>query len=170
MDRMLAGNILGLLGSTMMSLAGIVKDKKRLLLVMCVQYVFLGSANFCLGAYAAVVTCFFGIAMTFLTMNQRFGTVMKILFSAANTVFILAVNKAGLVGLLPLVSMLMFIWALDAKNTVILKTAVAAGMVIWAVHDFYFGNYTTFCFDIVTFVTNMIGIWRIRRGREESGA
>ena len=39
MDRMLVGNILGLLGSTMMSLAGIVKDKKRLLLVMCVCYV-----------------------------------------------------------------------------------------------------------------------------------
>lgn len=170
MDRMLLGNALGLVGSTLMSLAGMVKDKKRWLLVMFVQYVFLGSANFCLGAYAAVVTCVFGLAMTVLTMKQSFGTVLKVLFSVAETVLIVAANQAGPIGLLPVVPVLLVMWTVDVKNTVILKAAVASGMVLWALHDFHFGNYTTFCFDIVTFITNMVGIWRILRDRRRSAA
>ncbi len=166
MNRLIAGNILGLVGSTIMTFAGVVKDKKYLLLVMCVQYVFLGSANFCLGAYSAVVTCCCGLCMSILTLNQRFNTKMKILFSAAEIAFIIIVNKAGIVGLLPLLPVLMVIWTLDVKNAAVLKTAVAAGMVLWAVYDFSYKNYTTFCFDIITFVSNLVGIYRIYREKK----
>lgn len=169
MDRMLIGNILGLAGSTLMCAAGVVKDKRRWLLVMLVQYVLLGSANFCLGAYAAVTTCFFGVAMTILTMKQSFGTVIKLLFSAAEIAAIVLANRAGPIGLLPMVPVLLVMWMMDVKNTVLLKISVAVGMLVWTVHDFHFGNYTTCCFDVVTFATNMVGIWRILRERRESG-
>lgn len=168
MNRLIAGNILGLIGSTIMTFAGVVKDKRYMLLVMCFQYVFLGSANLCLGAYSAVVTCCCGLCMSVLTLNQRFDTKMKILFSAAETVFIFIVNRDGLVGLLPLLPLLMVICTLDVKNAIVLKAAVAAGMILWAAYDFHYKNYTTFCFDIFTLVSNLIGIYRICRGRKEN--
>lgn len=168
MNRLITGNILGLAASVVMTFAGVVKDKKYLLLVMCLQYLLLGSANFCLGAYSAVVTCCCGLCMNILTLNQRFDTKMKILFSVAETVFIFIVNRDGLVGLLPLLPVLAVIWTLDVKNTAVLKAAIAAGMVLWAIFDFNYQNYTTFCFDVVTLVTNLVGIYRIYRGKKVS--
>ena len=168
MNRLIAGNILGLAGSTVMTFAGVVKDKRYLLLVMCLQYMLLGSANFCLGAYSAVVTCCCGLVMNILTLNRRFDTKMKILFSVLEAAFIFIVNRDGLVGLLPLLPVLAVIWTLDVKNTAVLKAAIAAGMVLWAVFDFNYQNYTTFCFDIVTLVSNLVGIYRILRGKKRS--
>lgn len=170
MNRLLAGNILGLIGSAIMTFAGVVKDKRYMLLVMCFQYVFLGSANFCLGAYSAVVTCCCGLCMSLLTLDQRFDTKMKILFTLAETAFILLVNKAGWIGLFPLFPVLMVIWTLDVKNTVVLKIAVAAGMILWAVYDFHYQNYTTFCFDIFTLLSNIVGMIRIVRGAKKAEA
>lgn len=168
MNRLITGNILGLAASVVMTFAGVVKDKKYLLLVMCLQYLLLGSANFCLGAYSAVVTCCCGLCMSFLTLNRRFDTKMKILFSVLETVFIFIVNRDGLIGLFPLLPVLAVIWTLDVKNTAVLKAAIAAGMVLWAIFDFNYQNYTTFCFDVVTLVTNLVGIYRIYRGKKVS--
>lgn len=172
MNRWIAGNIFGLMGSGLMTLGGAIKDKKLLLFVMIAQYVFLGSANICLGAYGAVVTCVFGIAMNILTLKQRFNLPAKIVFTVLETATIvvlqLIINKAGFIGIVPLFPVLMVIWTLDSRNTTVLKIAIAAGMVIWAAHDFYYRNYTTCCFDIVGIISNLVGIYRLRREKMQS--
>lgn len=56
MARLIIGNVLSLFGALLMVYLGLVKDRKRIILLQCVQCVLMGAGNFALGAYTGMVS------------------------------------------------------------------------------------------------------------------
>lgn len=49
-----------------------------------------------------------------------------------------------------------------------LKAAIIFGQLMWCIYDFTIRNYTALTFDIMTVISNAIGIMMLRRGRKHT--
>ena len=73
--------------------------------------------------------------------------------------------RVAAVIVLPLTAACLFTVFLDTKNDVLLKAVLTVAQVMWAVYDFSIRNYAFFVFDILTILSNLIGIFLlIRKG------
>ena len=163
MNRVLLGNIVALAGALCMVFAGLLKTRKKILLLQCAQFGLLGASNLILGAYTAVTSNAIGIARNIFCMRREFTLPWKIGCIAVQVALVLIFNDSGWIGLLPAVATCAFTWYLDSKSEITLKTVIILTTVCWLIYDIYFQNYVTAVFDFATIVTNIIGIAAIRR-------
>ena len=162
MNRVLLGNIVALAGALCMVLAGLLKTRKKILLLQCAQFGLLGVSNLILGAYTAVTSNAIGIARNIFCMRRDFTLPWKIGCIAVQVALVLIFNDSGWIGLLPAVATCAFTWYLDTKSEITLKVVIILTTVCW-LYDICFRNYVTAAFDLATIVTNIIGIGAIRR-------
>ena len=70
-------------------------------------------------------------------------------------------NNMGIIGLLPLVSMIIYILLMNIKDVIKFKYLIIFTMLLWFVYDLCVKLYTAACFDFLTIVTNIIAIVQI---------
>ena len=170
MNSLILGNIVGFAASSVMIVAGLLKEKRYILLAMCLQYLLFIGANLLLGAYSGVVVNVINIVLNLTVLKRDLSLPMKLGFIAADAALILTFNDAGLVGLLPLAAASIYILTLDTKNGVFFKLVIITTVLFWAVYDFCFQNYATLIFDLATVFSNLIGILRYRRGERKNSS
>lgn len=160
MGKLMIGNLIALLASILMVCLGFVKSKKQLLFGQCIQFGLMGISNFILGGFTGTVSNLISILRNLVCLNRPFSLPLKVTFIAVQFGITLKINTLGLLGWLPFCYALLTTWFLDSKSEFILKRAIAAGQVFWAIHDFMLHNYTGFAFDIFTILSNLIGAYR----------
>ena len=65
--------------------------------------------------------------------------------------------------MLPVLSTCIYTWLLDIKGERKLKAVLIAAQLFWLIYDFALSNYVAFAFDIITVLTNLIGIAALTR-------
>ena len=162
MPIVLIGNIISLLGCTLMVLIGFIKEKKKILSTQCIQFTLQGAANLILGGTSGFISNIVSIARNLCFSKWKSTIWLKIGFIALQIILsISALMNEGPLALLPIASAVLFTWFLDTKSEVKLKVVIIFTQVFWLVYDFVHLNYVAVCFDCFTMVSNLIGIFMI---------
>lgn len=167
MNTVLLGNIISLFGACLMASIGLFKKRKTILLVQCVQFGIMGTANFVLGGITGGLSAMVSIARNLVCLRHDMTVPIKLLFTLVLTLLCLWSNTAGLLGILPVLSTCLYTWFLDIKGERKLKLILILAQIFWLVYDLALLNYVSFVFDIVTILTNVIGIFMLGKSRSK---
>lgn len=157
-STVLIANAIALVASFMMVGVGLIRDKRRILLVQSVQFVLGGTSNLLLGGVSGCISNFIGIARNLCCVKRGMSLALKIIFSVAQAALTLLFSRGGALELVPIVATCIYTFALDTKNPVFLKSVMVVAQVMWLVYDFAVRNYVASAFDVFTTCSLLISI------------
>ena len=67
----------------------------------------------------------------------------------------------GLIGILPLISTIVYLWLMNIKNIIKFKYLIIFTMILWFIYDFSIKSYSSAVFDLMTVIANMYSIIKI---------
>ena len=150
----LLGNVLSLIGCSLMVCIGFIRRKERVLACQCVQFGFLAAGNLILGAYSGGISGIVSILRNLVFTRRGGGTLLKLGFIAVQILLTLLAGWAGAISLLPLTAGILFTWFIDTRSDARLKLVIVATQVLWGIYDLHYHNYVAFTFDILTIGAN----------------
>lgn len=162
MNWILLGNILSLIGCSMMVAVGFVQQKRKVLLYQCAQLGVMFCSNFVLGAASGAISNALGIVRNLVFAKTEGSVWLKLAFVGIQIVMTLFGWK-GPIEILPILATVVFIWLLDTKNDVVFKLANVCAMVMWCIYDFYYHNYVASVLDVLTIISNCVAIVAIHK-------
>ena len=165
---LLLGNLLSLVGCSMMILIGFIKKKERILLAQVAQFSIQSFSNLVLGSVSGFISCVIGVIRIFVFTKFRVTVWLKLAFLAVQAALTFAFGAQTLIQWIPFLSMVLYTWYLDTDNVVTFKLANLAGVIMWAFHDWHYRNFVAFSFDIFTIVSTTIGIWLVIRDNRKN--
>ena len=156
------GNLVSLIGCTLMVLVGFIRKRKTILTVQCVQFSFQADANLILGGVSGFIAGVISIARNLAFFSGRKSIALKILFMAVQIA--LSYNHLdSLIHWFPVISSAIYTWFLDTNKESVLKASIIGAQVLWLVYDLLYLNYTAALFDAFTILSNFIGILMVRK-------
>jgi len=157
------GNLVSMLGCALMVTIGFVRDRKRVITLQCFQFGFLGLGNLILGAFSGFISGVVSIARNLIFPRVGGGLGLKLVFIAVQVVVTLLAGWAGPISLLPLGAGILFTWFIDTKSDAQLKWVIILAQILWGIYDFHYRNYVSFTFDILTILSNLLGLILLKR-------
>ena len=161
-NPILIGNLISLIGCTLMVLVGFLRKRKTILSVQCVQFSFQAVANLILGGVSGFIAGVISIARNLAFFSGRKSIVLKLLFMAVQIA--LSLNHLdSLIHWFPVISSAIYTWFLDTNKESVLKASIIGAQVLWLIYDLVHLNYTGALFDIFAVVSNAVGILMIKK-------
>ena len=161
MNLLLIGNAISMIGCLIMVLIGFLKKKHQILIAQCIQCLFMGAGNLALGGISGFICNIVTILRNIVFLKFRNTTAMKIFFIALQLVLSIGTLNAGWISWLPILSAALFTWYMDTKSEAKLKIVILCTQLMWLTYDLYFCNYVASAFDVMTFISNCIGLYMI---------
>ena len=152
------GNIVALAGSLLMVYSGILKKKKHILYVQSIQIFLFIISNLLLNGISGAIINAISFIRNILCYNNKLNLPHKIIITIASVGLILYFNNLGIIGLLPLISTVVYLWLMTIKDVKKFKALIIFTMILWSIYDFTIKSYTSCAFDVLTIVTNVIAI------------
>lgn len=163
MNRIILGNIISFVGACLMVGAGLLKKRRTILVVQCVQFGIMGSANFILGGITGGLSALVSIARNVVCAQKKMTFSVKLLFTFLLIILCIGSNTAGLLGILPILSACLYTWLLDIEGERNLKLVIIIAQSFWVIYDVALMNYVSFAFDILTIIANLVGIVTLKK-------
>ena len=160
------GNIVAFVASIFMVSAGMLKKKKSILLCQCMELSLYTVSNIILGGIPGAIINFLGVIGNVLGYKNILNTVSKTILTILTIVLTLLFNNLGLVGYLPLICMVMYLWTLDIKDVIKFKSFILIIMVFWCIYDYSVKSYVASTFDILTIISTIISMIHIKKGKK----
>ena len=173
MDPLILGNAVSLAGSVVMVLSGLVKSKKGILLSQCLMFVLLAGGNLILGGVSGAIVDGVSIVRNILSFFIPFTALWKAGFICLFFLLCLMPRLLGwtdslsVLDFMPAMGCTFFTLVMDAKDGRALKAACILGQLMWCFYDFSIRNYTALAFDVMTILSNVIGILMLRRDAQK---
>lgn len=167
MNFILIGNIIALVASIIMVISGIVKEKKKVLFYQSVEVGLAVISYLFLGAISGAVINVINLVRNYLGYKDKLNVVLKIILTILSIVLVLYFNNEGLIGLLPLVCIIVYLWLITIKDIIKFKIMIISLMILWTIYDFVVRNYVAGVFDILTILANIISIISIKKKRKK---
>lgn len=162
MNTILVGNIIGFIGALSMVLVGLQKKKKDILAVQNIQMVLLTISNLILGGVTGAIVNVVGIFRNYLCINKKLTPFWIEIITVITIVLGVLCNTNGIVGYLPCIATLIFLFTMNMKDVIKLKYVLAFVMVLWFIYDMYILSYVTAICDVVTVVTTLMTICQLK--------
>lgn len=161
MTPLLLGNAISMVGCLIMVLIGFLKKKNHILIAQCIQCLFMGVGNLVLGGISGFVCNMVTIVRNLVFVKFRNTTFLKVGFIALQFVLSLGTLSAGFISWLPLLAAALFTWCMDTQSAARLKICILVTQVMWLIYDLYYRNYVASAFDVMTMVSNCIGLYMV---------
>ena len=161
--QIVLGNGVFFLGAVILVLLGLIRTKKNILIAQILQEVFMGVGMLILGGIAGFIVDTISIFRNLVCIRWNYTLKWKLIFIGAQVGLYAAFGTEGLYGWLPVVAMCLFAWFLDSENVVLLKVLIAVMQLMWLVYDISIVNYVGMVVDVVSAVTNVVGIFLVRK-------
>ena len=158
MNTLFFGNGFSLIGCLIMVAIGFLKKKQQILLAQSVQCLFMGVGNLILGGVSGFICNIVTILRNLVFIKFRNTTFLKIFFILLQFALSIGTLRAGLISWLPLIAAALFTWCMDTKSAAKLKICILCTQVLWLIYDLYYRNYVASAFDVLTMVSNLIGL------------
>ena len=165
---LLLGNLISLVGCSMMILIGFIKNKDKILLAQSAQFSIQAAGNLVLGSVSGGISCVIAVIRIFVFKYVKVTVWLKLGFIALQAVLTAMSGAHTIIQWIPCLSMVAYTWYLDTDSAVVFKLANVAGVIMWAVHDFHYRNFVAFSFDLMTIVSTFMGIWLILKDRRNA--
>lgn len=161
--QILLGNGVFFLGAVILVLLGLIKTKRNILIAQILQEAFMGAGMLILGGIAGFIVDVVAIFRNLVCIRWNYTLKWKLIFIAAQAGLYAVFGTEGLCGWLPVVAMCLFTWFLDSENVILLKVLIAVMQLMWLVYDISIVNYVGMVVDVVSAVTNVVGIFLVKK-------
>ena len=161
MNTLLIGNAVSMIGCLIMVLIGFLKRNNHILMAQCAQCLFMGAGNLILGGVSGFISNVVTIFRNLVFLKLKNTVFLKVFFILLQLVLSWSSLTAGFISWLPLIAAALFTWCMDTKNAVKLKKVILCTQVMRLAYDLYFRNYVASAFDVMTMVSNVIGLYMV---------
>lgn len=158
MNLLLIGNAISMIGCLIMVGIGFLKKKSHILIAQCIQCVFMGVGNLTLGGVSGFICNIVTILRNLVFIKFKNTTFLKLFFIVLQFVLSMGTLSAGWISWLPIVAAALFTWYMDTRSEVRLKIIILCTQVMWLTYDLYYCNYVASTFDVMTMISNCIGL------------
>lgn len=165
MNLLIIGNLISLTGCLLMVGVGFIRKKDRILAVQCLQFGIMGLGNLVLGAASGFISNMVGILRNLAFAKWKTTLPLKLGFSAAQAVLSIGALQNGMIEWLPILAAALFTWFLDTKSEAKLKIVIIVTQILWLIYDLYYLNYVATTFDVLTILSNLIGIRMVLKSK-----
>ena len=162
MTYIVIGNTVALIASLLMVYSGVIKQKKKILYIQTVQIGLSVISNIVLGGITGAIINAISCIRNILCYKDKLGIKSKIIITILAGVLSFKFNNLGIIGLLPLISTVTYIWLMNIKDVVKFKFLIIFTMIMWLIYDFCIKSYTSAIFDFANIIANLIAIIQIR--------
>ena len=160
---LILGNIVALVASIIMVYSGTLKGKKKILYVQSVQIGLSVISNILLKGISGAIINALSFIRNILCYKEKLGIKEKIIITVLALILTLLFNNLGFIGILPLISTILYLWFMTVNDVVKFKILIIITMLLWCVYDFTIKSYTSSVFDILTVITNLYAIIKLKR-------
>lgn len=157
------GNIVALVASILMIYSGILKHKKKILYVQSLYICLFTLSNLLLNGISGVIINAISLIRNILCYKNKLGFIEKVIISILSIVLILYFNNLGIIGLLPLISAIIYLWLMTIKDVKKFKILIIFTTSLWVIYDFTIMSYTSCIFHILTVLSNAITLSKMKR-------
>jgi hypothetical protein len=158
MHAIIIGNIIALIASLLMVYSGVIKQKKKILFIQTIQIGLSVISNIVLGGIVGAIINTLSCIRNILCYKDKLNISWKILISIIAIVLSVKFNNLGLIGILPLISTITYLWLMNTRDVVRFKCLIIFTMVLWFVYDLTIKSYSSAVFDLMTAITNIYSI------------
>ena len=166
MNLLFLGNAISMIGCLIMVLIGFLKKKNQILIAQCVQCLFMGVGNLVLGGVSGFICNIVTIIRNLVFVRFQNTTFLKVFFILLQFVLSIGTLSAGWISWLPILAAALFTWCMDTKSAARLKLCILCTQVMWLIYDLYYRNYVASAFDVMTMVSNVIGLYMVTRKKD----
>ena len=159
--QIICGNIVALIASILMLISGIIKDRKKIIYIQTLQILAFAISDLILGGYTGTIVNLISLARNYWCYKDKLTNTKKITLILLSITFSLLFNNLGFLGLLPLISTVVYTCFMDVKNTIKLKSLIIFTMVLWLIYDSFIKSYTSAVFDFFSIIANAITIYQL---------
>lgn len=163
---LIIGNTITLIASLLMVYSGIIKNKKKILYVQSIQIGLYVISNLILDGITGAIINALSFIRNILCYKDKFGLIEKSIITILSIVLSILFNDLGIIGLLPLISTVLYIWLMNIKSVIKFKYLIIFTMILWYYYDLTIKSYTSAIFDVITMFTNLFSIYQIYLKKE----
>lgn len=164
---LIIGNIVALLASIAMTISGILKDKKQILIVQAIQIGLFVISNLVLGGYVGAIVNAISLIRNIICYKDKLGIKEIIIITILSVGLSLCFNNLGIVGLLPLIASTLYLWFMNIKDIKKFKVLMIFITILWLIYDICIKSYTSALFDFMTVIANIVSLYSIIKKKGE---
>lgn len=161
MKTLVIGNIVALIGSLLMVYTGLIKKKDKIILWQTIQIGLMIISNLILGGITGAITNIISCIRNILCYKNKLTKIAKTVLIIISIILGIVFCNYGLIGLLPIISTIIYILFMDIQDVVKFKILIIFTMVMWFLYDIYIKSYTSSIFDFMSIITNSFSIYKI---------
>lgn len=161
MTNIIIANVVALIASLLMVYTGIIKRKDRIVLVQTIQIGLSVLSNIILGGITGAIINAISCIRNILCYKDKLGKIAKMLIIIASIVPSLMFNNLGFIGILPIVSAVVYTLFMDTKDIIKFKYLTIFIMFLWGTYDLYIKSYSSAVFDFMTILANIYSVSKI---------
>lgn len=164
------GNVVSLVASLIMVSIGYIKSREKTVFWQTIQIALNALSCFLLDAYVGCIINVLSIPRNILAYKGKLRWFVKLIIMTATLALSIRFNEKGVIGYLPLISTVSYIWLMDKLDDKYFKMLSIFTLIWWSIHDLYVQSYVGFLFDVGAAVTTAIAIARITRDEKKAKA
>ena len=161
--NIIIGNTIAFVAAILMVYTGLVLRKNKILILQIIQMFLLMISNLILGGITGAISNVIGCIRNYLCYKDKMNTITKMLIIIITTAISLYFNNLGIIGLLPIMSTILYTWLIDSKNIIYFKLSIVITMIMWCIYDFNIKSYIMMVIDFLTVITTSISIYKLRK-------
>ena len=161
MDYILIGRIFSILACILMVAIGYIRHKRTVLLAQNVQLILFTISYAFLGGIAAVVSNIVSLIRNIICLKWNLNVPLKIFFIGFQGVFTFITTQNTWVDWLPFLAATTLTLTLSSKKDLVIKLGCIGSTLCFGLYDFNLSNWVVFAFDVFSFITSWIGVYRI---------
>lgn len=163
MSYIVIGNFIALISSILMVYTGFIKKKKKIIYIQTIQTALFVVSNLILGGISGAITNIIGCIRNILCYKNKLGLKEKIILTIISIVFTITLNNQGLIGYLPLINTVIYMWLMNVKDEIKFKELNIFTTTMWLIYDLSIKSYTSSTFNVATIIANIITILKMKK-------
>lgn len=163
MFNLILGNFIALIASILMIYVGTIKDKSKIIFTQTLQIMITIVSNIILGGITGAVINIICCIRNILCYKEKLNKTVQTILIILSIIFSLIFNDLGLIGLLPLISTVIYTIFMNIQDVVKFKVLIMVTTFMWFIYDLTILSYSSALFDLLCVFTNLFSILRIKQ-------
>ena len=156
-------NVISIVSCAIMVLTGFIKNRIKILLAQCVQFILMAISHYLLGGTGGIVACLVSLARNLVFAKFKTSVPLKLLFMAITIGLSLNTFTLNPITWFPVIATVSFTWVIDSEDIIKFKTVMAVTLCLWFVYDAVHLNFVSAAFDAFTVGSTVYSMYQIKK-------
>lgn len=162
MTQIIIGNVIAFVASILMVYSGYIKIKEKIIFWQTIQIFLSVVSNIVLGGITGAIINALSCVRNILCYKNKLDKKAKVILIILSIGISIVFNNIGWIGLLPVISTVLYILFMDIKDVRLFKYLTIVTMIMWMWYDFYIKCYVAGIFDFLCVAANIIALIQLR--------